>query len=479
MKSTKIVCTIGPKSHDEDTLLQMARAGMDIVRINFSHGNYDFHRETISLARRVAERLDKQIGILIDLQGPKIRTGGLKKDSVILHTGDTITLTTEEKIGDWLELSVSYELLPQEVVKGERIFLDDGNIELRVIGAGEKTVQCRIVNGGMIRPFRGINLPDTHISTPALTEKDLKDLTFGLDCGADYVALSFVRKPEDMSDLRNRIQERGMEVPIVAKIEKPEAVRNLDRILEESDGIMVARGDLGAETSPQDVPIIQKRIIEKCNFAGKPVITATQMLESMIGHPRPTRAEASDVANAILDGTDAVMLSGETAIGEYPVHAVRVMSRIAERTERELLKRCPANEERIRKRRSHSVADAICHSASRIADQLKPKYIVSFTLSGKTAFLMSKYRPKIPIIAMSPSEKVLRRLALFWGVHPILIDEVDTTEELISTAEKILVEKRYCREEDTVIIIGGVPVLAGEPTNMLKAHRVKIGGRNI
>jgi len=479
MKATKIVCTIGPKCHDESTIQQMTKAGMNIVRMNFSHGTYDFHDKTIRATRKVSQILGMHIGILMDLQGPKIRTGKLKKDSVILHKGDRLTLITEDRVGDWEELSVNYPQLPQEARIGERIFLDDGNIELKVIEVTEKEVRCRIVNGGIIRSYRGINLPDTRISTPSLTEKDLADLNFGLDNGVDYVALSFVRKPDDVEDLRRQIQARGSDVPIVAKIEKPEAIRNLDRIIEVSDGIMIARGDLGAETSPQDVPIYQKLIIEKCNCAGKPVITATQMLESMMSHPRPTRAEASDVANAIFDGTDALMLSGETALGEYPVGAVKVMRRIAEKTERELRRqRCPA-EERFFSEGRISIADAICSSATRMSDQLKPKFIVGFTLSGKTAHLMSKYRPSVPIIAMSPSETVLRRLSLYRGVHPIRIDMVENTEDLISAAERILVQKKLCREEDMVLIIGGVPVLAGEPTNMLKAHRIKIGGRNI
>jgi pyruvate kinase len=457
----------------------MAIAGMDIVRMNFSHGGYDFHGETIRLTRRISERLRRHIGILMDLQGPKIRTGKLKKESVVLHTGDTVTLTTDELEGDWEVLSVSYKRLPQEAKKGERIFLDDGNIELKVIGVDEKSVECRIVNGGTVRPLRGLNLPDTNISSPSLTEKDLEDLAFGIDRGVDFAALSFVRKPEDVSELRFRIKEKGSRIPIIAKIEKPEAVRNLDRIIEESDGIMVARGDLGAETSPQDVPILQKTIIRKCNHAGKPVITATQMLESMINRVRPSRAEASDVANAIFDGTDAVMLSEETAIGNYPVQAVRMMSRIAAKAERELTKRWLAPEGYARRGRGRSIADSICYSATRMSEQLNPRLIVSFTLSGKTAFLMSMHRPHVPIIAMSPRVEVLRRLSLYWGVHPVLMDEVQSTEELISAAERILVEHKFCREEELVIIIGGVPVLEGAPTNMLKAHHVKLEGKNI
>jgi pyruvate kinase len=370
MKFTKIVCTVGPKCHDEEILVKMTKAGMNIVRINFSHGSYDFHRKTIGLTRKVSDRLGMHIAILIDLQGPKIRTGPLEKESVILQKGDFITLTTEEKMGDWEKLSVNYSPLPQEVKKGERIFLDDGNIELKVIGVDDQNILCKIINGGLIRSYRGVNLPDTQVSTPSLTEKDLRDLVFGLEHGIDYVALSFVRRSNDVNDLRRKIEEKGERVPIIAKIEKPEAIKNLDKIIAVSDGIMIARGDLGAETSPQEVPILQKLIIEKCNAVGKPVITATQMMESMISHPRPTRAEASDVANAIFDGTDAVMLSGETAMGEYPVNAVKVMTRIAQKTEFEIIKKHST----FRKRRdfssTHSVADSICFSACRITEQL-------------------------------------------------------------------------------------------------------------
>ena len=479
MKHTKIICTIGPKSQDQDTIVKMAKAGMNVVRMNLSHGTYNFHAETINITRKVSVALGMHIGVLFDLQGPKIRIGKLKKETMILNKGERITLTVEEKMGDWQELSVNYSKLPQEAELGERIFLDDGNIELKVIGVGEKSIECKIVNGGVIRPYRGINLPDTSIGAPSLTEKDLRDLEFGLEEGVDYIALSFVRTPEDINDLRNRITRKEQHIPIIAKIEKPEAVKNLDEIIQVTDGVMIARGDLGAETSPQDVPILQKLIIEKCNLLGKPVVTATQMLESMINRPRPTRAEASDVANAIFDGTDAVMLSGETAVGEYPVTAVKVMARIAEKTEYEINKVQSMFRKRSNCLQKDSVADSVCFSACRMTDQLKPKYIVSFTISGRTATLMSKHRPSVPIIAMSPSDTVLRRLSIYRGIRGININMVDNTEELINSAEKILLDRGLCREEDMVIMVGGVPVLAGEPTNMLKVHKVKLGDKNI
>jgi pyruvate kinase len=479
IKSTKVVCTVGPSSHDEKVIAGMLKKGMNLARMNMAHGSYQFHSETVEITRKTSKMLGKHTGILLDLQGPKIRTGKLEKEPVELKKGDKITLTTEEVPGDWKQLSVNYSLLPEEAELGERIFLDDGNIELKVVDVLDKCVVCRIVNGGVIHSFRGVNLPDTKISTPALTAKDLKDLDFGLDMDVDYFALSFVRRPEDIIELKEKISKKGKDTPVVSKIEKPEAIENIDKIIDVSDAVMVARGDLGAETSPQDVPILQKMIIKKCNLAGKPVITATQMLESMISHPRPTRAEASDVANAIFDETDAVMLSGETAVGQYPVESVKVMADIAKITEKEMNRTKPHTVNRDKGSRGISVADSVCFSAFQITEVLKPKLIVSFTMSGRTAFLMSKYRPCVPIIAMSPRKEVLRRLSLFWGVHGLHIGMVRSTEELLSSAEKILIERKMCKENEMVVFIGGVPVLAGAETNMMKVHRVNLSDRNI
>ncbi len=474
MKSTKIVCTIGPKSHDEKLLTEMVEAGMDIVRMNLSHGSYDFHSKTVERTRKISRKIGKYIGILLDLQGPKIRTGEMKKEQVHLNSGEVITLTTEDILGDWKILSVNYKRLPDEARIGEKILLDDGNIKLEVVGVEKKSITCKVIDGGLIRSYRGINLPDTKIMAPPLTKKDLQDLEFGLGEGVDYVALSFVQKPEDVLDLRKRITKKAKYLPIISKIEKPEAVKNIDDLIRVSDGIMVARGDLGAETSPQDVPILQKMIIKKCNLQGKPVITATQMLESMISHPRPTRAEATDVANAIFDGTDAVMLSEETALGEYPVRAVRVMADIAKRAEAEMDKSDCA-----RSMQQGEVPACLCYHACKITDVVRPKFIVGFTLSGKTASLISKYRPSVPIIAMSPDEDVLRRLSLFWGVYGVRIDMVTSTEELIDLSERIMIDKKLCKEGDTVLMVGGVPVLSGITANMMKVHRIKIGDRNI
>ncbi len=479
MKSTKIVCTIGPSSQKRDILTRMIRSGMNIARLNMSHGDHSYHKQSIELIREVSDRLRTYTAILMDLQGPKIRTGKLVKETVILKKGDILTLTTDDIEGDWEKLSINYKKLPQEATKGEKIYLDDGNIELKVIDIKDNEVICKIVEGGVIRSYRGVNLPDTKISTPSLTEKDLEDLEFGLEEDVDFIALSFVRKPEDIIDLRRRIKERSKNIPIIAKIEKPEAIKNIDKIIEVADGIMVARGDLGAETSPQDVPILQKMIIKKCNNAGKPVITATQMLESMISHPRPTRAEASDVANAIFDGTDAVMLSGETALGNYPVEAVKVMASISNKVESEMKKEKILPELKPDIRSGDSISDAISYSACQVSAMVKSKYIVAFTLSGRTAANISKYRPPINILAMSPEEHVLRRMSIYWGVYGVRIERVTTTEQLLNKAELILVKEKYCKEGENVIFVGGVPVMSKEPTNMIKVHQVKLGQKNI
>ncbi len=479
MKSTKIVCTIGPSSQDKEVLTKMIKSGMNVARLNMSHGDHSFHKKTIDLIRNLSERLKTHIAILMDLQGPKIRTGKLVKETVVLKKGDIITLTTDEIVGDWERLSINYKQLPEEATKGEKIYLDDGNIELKVIDVKGNDIVCKIVEGGVIRSYRGVNLPDTKIKTPSLTEKDLNDLEFGIDEGVDFVALSFVRKPDDIYDLRQRIESKGANIPIIAKIEKPEAIKNIDKIINASDGIMVARGDLGAETSPQDVPILQKMIIKKCNDAGKPVITATQMLESMISHPRPTRAEASDVANAIFDGTDAVMLSGETALGKYPVNAVKVMTNIAKKVENEMKREHILPEIKFDLKNNDTIVDAVCYSACQVSAMVKSKYIVAFTLSGRTAANISRYRPPVNILAMSPEDYVLRRMGLYWGVYGVKIEKVHDTEELFDKAEVILVKEKFCKEGDNVILVGGVPVLSNEPTNMIKVHQVKLDKKNI
>ncbi|UCB46737.1 MAG: pyruvate kinase [Spirochaetota bacterium] len=480
LKSTKIVCTIGPKSQDEKTIKLMAETGMDVVRMNLSHGSHDFHKKTVNIVRKISKELGSYIGILLDLQGPKIRTRKLMKEPLVLNKDQEIILSIEDVPGDWNVLSVNYEKLPEEVQIGHTILLDDGNIKLEVIDKDVKRVMCRVVDGGIIRSYRGINLPDTKISAPSLTKKDIGDLDFGLKNGVDFIALSFVRNKDDILNLKKKIKNKGKNTPVIAKIEKPEAIENIDDIISCADAIMIARGDLGAETSPQDVPVLQKLIIRKCNHEGKPVITATQMLESMLTHPRPTRAEASDVANAIFDGTDCVMLSGESALGEYPVRAVKVMAEITRRAEVAMISGGLYHpSQSIAQPKEDELDEAVSYHACKITDLVHPKFIIAFTLSGNTATLLSKYRPSVPIIAMSPNENTLRQLSLFWGVYGIHIDMVKSTEGLLDRAERTMVKKGLCKEGDNVVFVGGVPVLSGAATNMLKVHTLRIGVKNL
>lgn len=473
MKSTKIVCTIGPASQDEELLLKLSEAGMDVARLNMSHGSYDFHLKTIENIRRVSKKTGKFIGILLDLQGPKIRTGRQSKEIIELKRGEVLKLTTEDITGNWEILSVNYQPLPDEAKPGEKILLDDGNIELEVLKIENRIITCKIINGGSIRSFRGINLPDTAISTPSMTEKDISDLEFGLENDVDFIALSFVRKADDITDLKTRIREKNKEVFVISKIEKPEAIENIDAIIDISDGIMVARGDLGAETSPQDVPILQKKVIRKCNYKNKPVITATQMLESMINKPRPTRAEANDVANAIFDGTDAVMLSGETAMGEFPVEAVTVMANIAERTEKEIDYDSLAEKIYDNTRNYHTDADAICYSGCKLCNTINTRYIAGFSLSGSTFHKLSKYRPSKPILGMSPNEEILRRASILWGIHSVKIEQVESTDDLFKHADLLLVKKKLCKPGESIVTVSGTPLHRGVHANMIKIHTLK------
>ncbi len=472
MKSTKIVCTIGPASQDEKTLQKLVEAGMDVARMNMSHGSYDFHRKTIENVRKVSQSTGKFIGILLDLQGPKIRTGKQSKDVIELKKGAYLKLTTEDIVGNWEMLSINYMPLPDEARPGEKILLDDGNIELKIKSIENRIITCEIMNGGMIRSFRGINLPDTPLSTPALTEKDIKDLKFGIENEVDFIALSFVRQAEDIKGLRKRVTEMGKEAFIISKIEKPEAIINIDAIIAESDGIMVARGDLGAETSAQDVPILQKEIILKCNTAHKPVITATQMMESMISKPKPTRAEANDVANAIFDGTDAVMLSGETAMGEFPVETVTVMTNIAERTEKAIDHNSVTEKIYDLAGDNEDSSDALCYSAATLCNTLDPGFMVAFSKTGSTIKSISKYRPSKPILGMSPNNKILRQLTIYRGVYGIHIDLADSSDELFHHADGILVENGFCVKGDKLVAVSSMPLTGENRTNMIKIHTV-------
>ena len=440
---------------------------MNVARLNFSHGTHADHAERVRLLRQVSILLNRPIAILQDLQGPKIRTGKLVDHQPIqLKNGEVFIITKTEMLGVPGKVSTTYPNLPHDCKPGDRVLLSDGLIELQVKECTDTDVITEVVTGGMLRENQGINLPGVDVSAPAMTEKDHADLIFGLHEGVDYVAISFVRRAADVELVKQAIAAAGYKTPVIAKIEKPEAVANIDAIVAVSDGIMVARGDLGVELPPEQVPLIQKRIIAAANREGVPVITATQMLESMIVNPRPTRAEASDVANAILDGTDAVMLSGETASGAYPIEAVAMMARIAEVTERGQARKPAA--ELMTDRAPETYSHAISHAACAIAESINITAIVAFTSSGYTARLVAKDRPKVPIVAMTHEYDVYHRLALLWGVEPLLCPFVSRLDDLSNLARSIMIERSIIKVGDSVVITGGHPLAVRGTTNFLK-----------
>ena len=471
MLHTKIVCTLGPASDDEKTIRDFAAAGMAVARINFSHGSYEDHARRIGIVRKLAKEMHCAIAVLADLQGPKLRIGQLPSHGINLVPGATVTLFNGDSSQDAERIPIPHPEVLGEVSPGERMLLDDGLLELRIKErTGAETLTAEIVTGGTLNSRKGLSLPHTSLTMPSITEKDRADATFAVEQEVDYFALSFVRCPEDVQHLRAFLADLGSDTPIIAKIEKPEAVDSVEEILEVSDGMMVARGDLGGEAPPEELPIIQKRIIKLCNEASKPVITATQMLDSMIRNPRPTRAEASDVANAILDGTDAVMLSGETAVGSYAVKAVRMMARIAEVTERSL----PYREwlQRGFMLEARTVTEAISQVASEMATELGAKAIIASTVTGGTARWVASTRPSTPIIAPTPRLTTFRQLALVWGVVPLLVDEFADTEAMIVTVSEATEKRGLVKDGDLVIITAGVPLGGSGLTNTLKAHRV-------
>jgi pyruvate kinase len=469
MRRTKIVATIGPASSSPAVLSRLITAGVDMVRLNFSHGDAEEHRATIGSVRSLARDLDRPIALLQDLAGPKIRTGRVRGGSLFLEDGARLVITTDETVEGTPELiSTTYAALPSDTSPGDTILLDDGNLELRVKHTGGGLVECDVVHGGPLSSNKGMNLPGVTLSTPALTEKDRKDLTFGMEHGFDYVALSFVRHPEDVEEARAVIRTLGGNMPLIAKIEKREAVDNLPGILEVSDGLMVARGDLGVELSTEEVPTLQKRIIEAANEAGKVVITATQMLESMIEHSRPTRAEASDVANAILDGTDGIMLSAETASGRFPVEAVETMARIARYTEEHYALRAHT---RVACGQGSQVARSLARVASTVAEELGCQLIVAFTESGATARLVSSYRPRMPIAAITYNEETFRRLSLWWGVIPVMSAFAETTDAMILRGDELLKRKQLVSSGDRILMLAGQTHTTGA-TNMLRVHTI-------
>jgi pyruvate kinase len=469
-RHSKIVCTIGPASSSPRIIERLIQAGMDVARLNFSHGKHEDHARSIEALRAAAIEHEKPIAILADLQGPKIRTGPLAGGApVTLRAGQRFVITTARVPGDSNCVSTTFRPLPREVHRGNRILLSDGLIELRVQKVSGQEVICEVVNGGVLGQHKGINLPGIQLRVPALTPKDRKDLAFALTQDANYIAVSFVRHPEDVVLAKNLIRRAGKDTPVIAKLEKPEAIENLDAILRVADGVMVARGDLGVEMNPERVPVVQKMIINRAREARRPVITATQMLESMTENPRPTRAEASDVANAIFDGSDAVMLSAETASGKYPVEAVAMMARIIEEAEASITEfPRPSLQEKLKV--AETVAELVCH-ASR---ELHMKLIAVFTHSGFTARLVSRYRPLVPIVAFSPEAETRRRMALFWGVMARAIVDVHKVDGLAEIAEQRLLEERLVRKGDVIGIVAGTPMGVRGTTNFMKFH--VIGG---
>ncbi|GIP55336.1 MULTISPECIES: pyruvate kinase [Paenibacillus] len=472
MRKTKIVCTIGPSSESLDNTKKLIMAGMNVARLNFSHGDFEEHGNRIKTIRQASEELGKSIAILLDTKGPEIRTGKLKEEPIELEQDEFITLTTEEILGDKDRLSITYKELPGDVEVGSTILIDDGLIGLTVVDIQGTEIKCRIVNGGTIKSKKGVNVPGVNISLPGITEKDANDIKFGIEQGVDFIAASFVRKASDVLEIRELLESHNAtHIQIISKIENQQGVDNLDEILEVSDGLMVARGDLGVEIPAEDVPLAQKRMIEKCNRAGKPVITATQMLDSMQRNPRPTRAEASDVANAIFDGTDAIMLSGETAAGKYPVESVLTMSRIAEKAESALeyreifIKQSNAQQT--------TVTEAISQAVANSALELNAKAIITSTETGYTARMVSKYRPKAPIIAVTTVDQTCRRLALNWGVTPVKGQVATSTDEMFDNAMKGGLDSGLVKEGDLVVITAGIPLGRSGSTNLVKIGQVR------
>ena len=472
-RRTKIVCTLGPACSSRETIRGLIDAGMDVARLNFSHGTHDDHREVIRLVREESERAGRVVPILQDLQGPKIRLGDIEQGGVLVHKGQDLILTTEPiEVGNQERVYVSYASLTDDVEEGGRILIDDGHIELRVKAVNGQEVLTEVVVGGPLRSKKGVNLPHIRTSRPSLTEKDLRDLEFGLANHVDFIALSFVRSGGDVDALLERVRESGREVGIIAKIEKPEAVTSFEEILDKVDGIMIARGDLGIEMPMQEVPIVQKSLIRRCLDAAKPVITATQMLESMIDNPRPTRAEASDVANAVLDGSDAVMLSGETAAGKYPVRAVEAMSEIirtAEQNRRMLGGWQAASEVHADENR---VTQAISYTAVELASEVGAVAIACLTHSGSTARAIARHRPKVPVYAFTDSQRIVGQLALVWGTRGIGVPFQHHTDDGIGTVRRILTEQGIVKPGDRIVVTAGLPLPAKGLTNMVHVSQL-------
>lgn len=469
MRRTKIVCTIGPASASGKVLQALIEAGMNVARLNFSHGDYSFHKATIEKIRKIAERLKIPVAILQDLPGPKIRIGEMAQKRVRLQHGRPFILTTRDIPGSETGVSVDYPGLTRSLKKGDPVLLGDGEIELEAVEISKDEVKCRIVVGGILGSHKGIHFPQSSLDIRSLTDRDKQDLAFGIENGVDLVALSFVRNRDDIIYARKQMTKCGASKPIIAKIEKHEALDHIDAILDQVDGIMVARGDLGLEIAPEKIPAQQKMMIRKANQRGKPVITATQMLRSMVQNPRATRAEVADVANAVLDGTDALMLSEESAAGEYPVEAVRTMARVAEETETILEQRYDFQE--IKK----SVPEAISHAAISLARDLEVKAFLIPTSSGSTARMIARYRPAHPIIAISPDPQTVKNLCLVWGVYPVQVGEFQSTDVMLQVAQEKALELGLVKAGDLVAITAGLPLQVAGTTNMITVKAVDLG----
>ncbi|MCU1310860.1 MAG: pyruvate kinase [Candidatus Angelobacter sp.] len=472
-RKAKIVCTVGPASNTELALRDLMRFGMDVARLNFSHGTHEEHVRLIERLRRVAQKEDRSICILQDLQGPKIRTGRLKnRMPVAIKAGSKITITPADIHGTAELISTTFQTLAREVQPGSRILLSDGLIELRVTAVRGDDVEAEVVNGGLLGEHKGINLPGTVVTVPSLTEKDEKDLEFGLKHGVDMIAVSFVRSADDVRYVKRRVEELQSDAWVIAKLEKPQAIEHLEDILDVSDGVMVARGDLGVEMPPEKVPIIQKHIIRRAAEWRKPVITATQMLESMIENPRPTRAEASDVANAVFDGTDALMLSAETASGKYPREAVAMMGKIITETESHMEREQPPH--RRREERRLSVSETICESIAHAAQDLDMRAIAVYTETGTTARLISKYRPNAEIFSLTYVPAVCNRVNLLWGVKPIICKHTPSVEDMVVGAERELSKRNLVQVDDVIGIVAGTRTTSGS-TNFMRLHVIGSG----
>jgi len=474
-KRTKIVATIGPACEDKEILTEMINSGMNVARLNFSHGSHEEQKVKIEIIKEVRKLLGLNVAILLDTKGPEIRTGKFYKPEIVINEGQIYTLTTREMVGNEEMCSVTYKDITHDLSIGDRILIDDGLIELETLEIKEDSVKCIVKNTGILNDNRGVNLPGVKLNLPSITEKDYGDILFGIEHKVDFIAASFVRKASDVEEIRTILKHNnGSYIRIIAKIENGEGIENIDDIIEASDGIMVARGDLGVEIPQEQVPLLQKKIIKKCNAVGKPVITATQMLDSMIRNPRPTRAEVADVANAIFDGTDAIMLSGETAVGKYPVEAVKSMAEIAITVEENI-----DFEEVMRRNislRDESITNAIGHATVASSYGLKARAILAPTTSGGTPMIISKFRPKAPIFAATSNEEVARRLALCWGVESLVVESADTERDLFVKAIEALSKREKIRKNDILIITAGLPAGIEGNTNMMRIH---VAGREI